>query len=532
MQMTTDAAPGVRVFESRRRFRMIVPAYPAFNIYSGIARTTTALGPVCVASVVSRMQDWEVEIIDENNYRRLGPKDDTGRPDHATLQRIRPADVVGLYGGLTSTIPRLYELTRFYRQQGVTTVTGGQHFVGENIKEAVENAIDYVVVGEGEATIQELLSAIALNQDTGRIAGLAFLRDGKLVETPAREEITDFDELPRPDFSLLRYARVKLYPVSWVRGCGMNCEFCTVRGKVRCPAPEYVLEQIAALLETQNARHFFMVDDLFGQHRPAALSLCRMLKDYQEAVRTRLDITVQIRLDKARDAELLHAMRGAGINTVAIGFESPIPEELAAMNKKVKPEEMLAMARIFNKAGFLVHGMFIFGYPVPEGARFSVTAEERVHRFREFIRRAQIDTVQILLPVPLPGTEMTRRLAAQNRLYSRDCLGWEYYDGNFPLFVPDAPLTSEEMQKSTRKIMGRFYRFRYMFSIGINVLLFPAMVFSLHNIEMGWRKWYRSWRNNILRFVGWIILQKWTTEFNKGTFSRKLRRANKMLAGH
>ncbi|MBN1832425.1 MAG: hypothetical protein JW896_09965 [Deltaproteobacteria bacterium] len=37
----------------RSRFRIIAPAYPAFNIYSRIAWKTTALGPVMVATVAS-----------------------------------------------------------------------------------------------------------------------------------------------------------------------------------------------------------------------------------------------------------------------------------------------------------------------------------------------------------------------------------------------------------------------------------------------------------------------------------------------
>ncbi|MBW2562268.1 MAG: hypothetical protein JRE40_15640, partial [Deltaproteobacteria bacterium] len=48
----------------RIRFRVITPAYPTFNIYSRIARKTTALGPVLVATVVSRMDGWDVEVID------------------------------------------------------------------------------------------------------------------------------------------------------------------------------------------------------------------------------------------------------------------------------------------------------------------------------------------------------------------------------------------------------------------------------------------------------------------------------------
>jgi radical SAM superfamily enzyme YgiQ (UPF0313 family) len=157
-------------FSNRQRFRMIVPAYPAFNIYSRIARRTTSLGPVTVATVVSRMQGWDVEVIDENNYRKFGPRDGNGHPDHTNLQAIRHADVVGLYGGLSSTIPRLHELARLYKQNGVITIAGGQHFVDDNIRAALENEVDYVVIGEGEHTIRELLAVI---QDGGNPADVS-----------------------------------------------------------------------------------------------------------------------------------------------------------------------------------------------------------------------------------------------------------------------------------------------------------------------------------------------------------------------
>jgi len=137
----------------RRRLRIIIPGYSAFNIYSRVARITTALGPVSVATSAREMEGWDVEVIDENNYRRSGPVDESGRPDHGVLQQLRPADIVGFYGGLTSTIPRLYELARFYQERSIPTLAGGQHFVGENITEALNNGVDTVVRGEAEEKI-------------------------------------------------------------------------------------------------------------------------------------------------------------------------------------------------------------------------------------------------------------------------------------------------------------------------------------------------------------------------------------------
>ena len=515
--------------KKRYRLRIIDPAYPAFNVYSYSARRTTPLGPVCVATAVNEMEGWDVEVIDENNLRRYGPKDKIRGADHEFLEHLRPADVVGLYGGLTSTIPRLYEIARFYKGRGVIVIAGGQHFIKDNIKEALSSGIDYIVIGEGEETIKELLRALAGKTGTDKVKGIAYVEDGEIVYTKEREPITDFNKLPLPNFSLVRYAHIQVYPVERIRGCGMDCEFCTVKGKPRYASPERLLERISFLLETKDARKFFVVDDLFGQQRDETIRFCNILRDYQRDMGRRLDLGVQIRLDKAKDPELLSAMREAGINFIAIGLESPIEEELKAMNKRLKTQDMLELAGIFRKFGFLIHGMFIFGYPMRKGVNFKMSAKERVKHFKSFIRKSKIDTIQVMLPVPLPGTELRHRLEQENRVYQLQDVGWEYYDGNFPLFEPDEPMTAEEMQASSMEIMGKIYQFKYMFMISLNVFSFPYLVLFLHNIKSGWRRWYRLWRQSLIRFAGWMTMKKWKSAFKKDNFSDKLRRAKEHL---
>jgi radical SAM superfamily enzyme YgiQ (UPF0313 family) len=515
--------------KKRYRLRIVIPAYPTFNIYSRIARRTTALGPVCVASVVNKMEKWDVEVIDENNLGKFGPRSDTVGADHEFLQSQRPADVVGLYGGLTSTIPRLYQIANFYKNQGIITIAGGQHFVEETIPEALSAGVDYIIIGEAEETIKELLKAIVANRDADEVKGIVYLKDDKLFFTLKREPQMDFDKLPLPDFSLVRYAKIKLFPVERIRGCGMNCEFCTVKGKPRHAEPERLLEHISILVETYNARNFFIVDDLFGQQRDETIRFCRMLTDYQRIIGRRLWITVQIRLDKARDKELLSAMRDAGIRAICIGYESPIEEELQAMNKHISSADMLSLTKIFHEYEFLVHGMFIFCYPLNDNSSFKMSVNERAKCYKEFIRKAKIDTVQILLPAPIPGTELRDRLKRQNRIYPLEDIGWEYYDGNFPLFEPDEPLNPEEIQQGGRKIMGRFYRFGYVFLVPVNILSFARLIFFFHNIRSGWVKWYRSWRNYLIRFGGWVILIKWTSKFKRDAFLHKLQKAQEHL---
>ena len=67
----------------RKLFRLVCPAYPAFNVYSGVAKVMTALGPVCVATAVQDVSGWDAEVVDENNYRR-GPKDCAGTSSAGT----------------------------------------------------------------------------------------------------------------------------------------------------------------------------------------------------------------------------------------------------------------------------------------------------------------------------------------------------------------------------------------------------------------------------------------------------------------
>jgi radical SAM superfamily enzyme YgiQ (UPF0313 family) len=173
--------------------------------------------------------------------------------------------------------------------------------------------------------------------------------------------------------------------------------------------------------------------------------------------------------------------------------------------------------------------MFIFGYPLEEKMDFKMPMQERVKCYRKFIRKAKIDTVQVLLPVPLPGTRLRRRLEKQNRIYPTQDVGWEYYDGNFPVFEPDEPVDVEEMQCAVRKIMGKFYRFKYMFLVAVSIFTFPALIFFLHNIGLGWNRWYRHWRNRLIRFGGWITMRRWASDFRKDGFAQKLQKAKKRL---
>jgi hypothetical protein len=71
-----------------------------------------------------------------------------------------------------------------------------------------------------------------------------------------------------------------------------------------------------------------------------------------------------------------------------------------------------------------------------------------------------------------------------------------------------------------------------MFLVALKIFSFPSVIFFLHNIRWGWRRWYRSWRNYLLRFGGWITIRKWTAAFKREGFDLKLRKARRHLTTH
>ncbi len=515
----------------RRLFRLILPAFPPFNIYSRIAKTTTALGPVCVGTAASKLGNWDVEIIDENNCpSKFCPKDAAGLPDHDVLQSLRPADVVGFYGSMTSAIPRLYHLAERYHELGAKTIAGGYH-VRSLPDEALDNFIDVVALGESETIIRDVLSAFELNEDPLHVPGICFNRNGSHVFTDDMAPIEDLDGLPFPDFSLVRYARLDIYPIGRTRGCNMNCEFCAVKDKSRCASPEWMVAQIAHLIETRKSREFFDVSDHFcASGVDESIRFCNLLADYLDTTGGRIEMTVQIRLTDAHHGELLKAMRKAGIYNLAIGIESCIDEELTVMRKGYHEKDILDLLDVYHQYGFFVHGMMIFGYPSKPKHRIEISLQRRMKSFRSFIKH--LDTAQILLPVPLPGTELTRRLDSEGRLYHLD---YQYYDGQFLLFEPDEGIDAKELQHSVITLMSGFYRPRYILSLITAIMIyFPTIVFPrvatlltfrVRYIVRSFRSWYHNhFRNNAIRFAGSFIVIKWKSYFRQSDFMDQLDR--------
>ena len=139
----------------------------------------------------------------------------------------------------------------------------------------------------------------------------------------------------------------------------------------------------------------------------------------------KVEWSAQVRVEAARDPELLDLMARSGCFMVFIGLESINPATLKSFKKAQTVEDIRESVKIFHRYGIGVHGMFIFG-----------SEEDTMQVLREtvdFSHEIDIDSLQYLILTPIPGTPIYEELLSQNRLLHHD---WQYYDGHHAVFVP------------------------------------------------------------------------------------------------
>jgi len=275
-----------------------------------------------------------------------------------TIQGFRP-DVVGFsifnanrWGGI--------DLARRIKalDTEIITVFGGigASTLWEHLLTHFE-AIDYVVIGEGERTFQRLVQGLeARDRETiDELGGLAFRREGRPVRTPCDPYIEDLDQLPDPS-QYFTYQHLSL-----TRGCPADCRFCGSPGfwgrRVRWHSPASFVDQIERLA-SRGVSFFHVSDDTFTLRRKAVLAVCRDL------IARQLDIrwTAISRVDTV-DEEILCWMRRAGCIQISYGIESANAAVRRFLDKRIQIEDVKAAFAATRRCGILPRAYFIYGCP-------------------------------------------------------------------------------------------------------------------------------------------------------------------------
>jgi len=326
-----------------------------------------------------------------------------------------------------------FRMIELAKQHGCRTIVCGSDAT-DNAARYLERGADYVIVGEGEVTLAELLDRLTgrAEGDPAAVAGVATLAsNGTVALHGRRENLRDLDALPFPAWDLVDVDR---YRAAWAdhgrfsmnmsttRGCPFHCNWCAKpiwgqRYAVR--SPENVSAELEMLRATYRPDHISFVDDIFGL-KPG---WTRSLADILQAHGTTIPFKCLSRADLLlRDGEV-DALRDAGCETVWMGAESGSQQILDAMEKGTTVEQIIEASRRLRAAG-VRFGLFLqFGYPGEGPADIEAT--------RRLVRECQPDDIGISVSYPLPGTRFFERvkldLGAKRNWIDSDDLAMLYH---------------------------------------------------------------------------------------------------------
>ena len=162
---------------------------PYFDVWRTFDFLLPPLGLAYIAAVLEA-NDYDVTIVDLNARQN----------ERSIIDRHW--DIVGI----TFDTTRYYKgikIGRSLRAKGAKVVVGGPHasFMAEEILR--NGSADFVVRGEGEHTMLELLNALKAGSDLGHIRGLSYLCDNQIIHNDERIYSEDLDALPFPTRHLL-----------------------------------------------------------------------------------------------------------------------------------------------------------------------------------------------------------------------------------------------------------------------------------------------------------------------------------------
>lgn len=325
----------------------------------------------------------------------------------------------------------------------------------------------FVIRGEPEFTIPELVEGIEGKRGLNEISGITFMDNGRVIENPSRKVIMDLDVLPFPDRAMLKkvnYHNPKLSkrPFTTIissRGCAYNCYYCVPNsldfareieykrydaGKrkppVRMRSAENVIEEMK-MLYSQGFRSVSFLDDQFVWNSQRVMDICKGIKDMG------IEWSCLARADHLTNEEVVKAMAEAGCRYIDIGVESFDQKILDYIHKDLKVED------VYKAVGFLKRYRIEPELNVLIGSCPLETGETIEHTITETMK-LDVDYVLFSICTPFPHT-IFHEVAKKS--------GWMIVDEYVPIdpiresLISYPHLTKDEMERIIKRAYRRFY---------------------------------------------------------------------------
>jgi radical SAM superfamily enzyme YgiQ (UPF0313 family) len=318
------------------------------------------LGPLYITAALEK-EGYEVDFRDY--LVGSGAYSEPMAPDSLVSFLEKPCDIIGV-GCTGGTLPAVISALSILEQQhpGKTVILGGIGPTGA-AEEIVKHFpfIDIVVKGEGEATIVEVVNALARGKGLEKVRGIVYRENGVFRVNPPRPWIKDPDTIPFPAYHKIDPADYSITGIASTRGCPFDCTFCDTAPfwgrRYRARSVANVIEEIRFLDGEYGLRHFEFVDDTFVLKKERVYEFCRRIQKETPGIRW----TCCGRINLV-DEEMMKIMADSGCTMVFYGMESGSDKILARIKKEFTRErakEVIARTAEY----FDVYVSFIWGFP-------------------------------------------------------------------------------------------------------------------------------------------------------------------------
>ena len=330
-------------------------------------------------------------------------------------------DIVGISVISSRGLKDAIKISKYIKETIGKPVVWGGPLPSMQIDLVLENDyVDIVSFGEGEETWKELADCYESNKPIDSILGIAYKKDGKIIENPCRP-FSDLGDMPIADWSMIdvpKYMQTymgcnRMLHIYSSKGCPCRCAFCPNvnfhKSTHRKRPNDKVIEEIKDLIDNYGVDGIFFTDELWVLKRSDMQDFCQ--KVHESHLDFHWGIELRIGMFNEEDFQTMY---DAGCRWIFFGVETGSPEMSKRIHKNIKLEEIKPTIDALKKIGITSACCFIIGFP-----------DETVEQLRDTVRL--INTVDANISVvshltPLPGTEIYNEVVSQKRFKAAESL--------------------------------------------------------------------------------------------------------------
>jgi radical SAM superfamily enzyme YgiQ (UPF0313 family) len=315
---------------------------------------------------------------------------------------------------LTNMREAAFKMIKFGKERGCIVIVSSSDST-DRYEQYLQEGADFVLLGEAEQTLSELMAAIGEQQNYFlSIAGLAYKQDNAVIKTAKRNVLKELDSLPFPAWDLVD---IEIYRKTWLkhkgyfsmnmgttRGCPFKCNWCAkpiYGNRYNSRSPQNVVAELAMLKEKFNFDHIWFCDDIFGLKPGWVHEFADLLEKEQLAFRFK----IQARADLLLQENYIRDLARAGCENIWMGAESGSQKILDAMDKGTTVEQIYEATRLLKKNGINPSFFIQFGYPGETKDDIAKT----IRMINELIPYE----IGISVSYPLPGTAFFEKVKTE-----------------------------------------------------------------------------------------------------------------------